>query len=281
FPPVYRALVEAGTRSGRLAAVLEGLADSARKLREVRHMVLTALVYPVAVVLLSFGLFALAVAEILPRFELIYEGHSPPILAGLASLESKIGRFGVVVPVAIVLVVAVWWYRSSRALVLQRNAGRSGLLSSLPGVRSLLATAQAATLAELLALLLEHEVPLDEAVNLAAGTLNDPRTTTAARSTAIAIRQGGVPAADVAGPNGFTPLLRWMISQGQNERALMPLMRQTARNYRRRTERQADWLRIYLPMLLTVGIGGTATLAYCLTLFIPYADMLKSLAEVR
>src|ERR1700722_7046260 len=37
FPAVYRALVEAGLRCGRLAPVLEGLAGSARKLREVRQ----------------------------------------------------------------------------------------------------------------------------------------------------------------------------------------------------------------------------------------------------
>ena len=79
-------------------------------------------------------------------------------------------------------------------------------------------------------------------------------------------------------PTGVTPFMRWLIANGQNERTLVPLIRHTAQMYRQRALRQADWLRIYLPTVLTVGIGGTATLIYGLTLFLPYTTLLKDLA---
>ena len=59
----------------------------------------------------------------------------------------------------------------------------------------------------------------------------------------------------------------------------MPLVRHTAQIYRQRTLRQADRLRVYLPTLLTIAIGGAATLIYCLALFVPYTNLLKDLAD--
>jgi general secretion pathway protein F len=277
FPPVYRALVAAGLRCGRLGPVLEGLANSARKLREVRQIMLMSLLYPLGVLLLVFGLFAFLVVALLPTFSDLYDRRPPAALERLLSLGEHFGVWGPVVPIAIVLVFALWWYRSSRALVLQTGGG--GLLSSMPGVRSLLASAQAASLADVLALLLEQGVPLDEAVRLAAATVNDPATHDAAQSMAIAVQRGGAAVPKAGRPNGLTPFMRWMIANGQNERTLVPLVRHTAQIYRQRTLRQADWLRIYLPTVLTIGIGGTATLIYCLTLFIPYTELLKSLAD--
>jgi general secretion pathway protein F len=278
FPPVYRALVTAGLRCGRLGPVLEGLANSARKLREVRQIMLMALLYPLGVVLLAFGLFTFLVVVLLPAFPPLYDRRAPTGLEKLLSIGEHASVWGPIVPIAIVLLFALWWYRSSRALVLQ-TGGSGGILSSMPGVRSLVASAQAASLADVLALLLEQGVPLDEAVQLAAGTVGDPATHAAAQSLAIAVQRGSVAAHDVGRPNGLTPFMRWMITNGQNERTLVPLVRHTAQIYRHRTLRQADWLRTYLPTVLTIGIGGTATLLYCLTVFIPYTDLLKRLAD--
>ncbi|HEX4143218.1 MAG TPA: type II secretion system F family protein [Pirellulales bacterium] len=277
FPPVYRALVAAGLRCGRLGPVLEGLANSARKLREVRQIMLMALLYPLGVVLLAFGLFAFLVAALLPTFSELYDRHPPAALDDLLSIGKSVGIWGPIVPIVVVLVFGLWWYRSSRALVLQLR-GR-GLLSSMPGVRSLLASAQATSLADILALMLEQGVPLDEAVRLAAATVNDPATHDAAQTLAVAVQRGGAAVPDTGGPNGLTPFLRWLIANGQNERTLVPLVRHTAQIYRQRTLRQADWLRTYLPTVLTIGIGGMATLIYCLAVFIPYANLLKSLAD--
>ena len=85
------------------------------------------------------------------------------------------------------------------------------------------------------------------------------------------------PASDPAG--GLAPLIRWLILRGQNERMLVPLVRHTAETYRQRTLRQTDWLRFYLPALLTVGIGGTATLLYGLSLIVPLANLYRHFAD--
>ncbi len=277
FPPVYRAMVEAGMRCGRLAPVLEGLAGSVDKLRDVRQTILAALLYPLGVVLMTLGLFAFLVMVVLPTMPQLYDGHAPAGLAGLLSIGKHLEPWGLMVPVAVVLLFAVWWYRSSRSLVLQTGSGGK-FLSGMPGVRGLLMNVQAASLADVLALLLEQGIPLHEAVLLAADVTGDGPTRTAAEALSQANLRGQTTQPETGRWSGLTPFLNWLIASGQNERTLVPLVRHTGVIYRQRKPlRQADWLRVYLPAVLTVSIGGTVTLVYVLTLFVlPYTGLLKA-----
>ncbi len=278
FPPVYRALVEAGLRSGRLAPVLEALAVSARRLRDVRQTMLHALLYPLGVVILACSLSVFMFQKVLPSLALVYDRHPPTGLKVLGAIGDYSDVWGSIVPGAIIVLMAIWWYRSSRALVLQSGRG-ARLFGMLPGVRRVVASSQAASLAEILALLLEQGVPLDEAILLAADTVGDRATRDAAQTLALNIQRGAAPTTDVPRKSGLAPLVRWLMIGGQNQRTLVPLVRHTAEVYRQRTLRQADWLRFYLPALLTAGIGGTVTLLYGLSLFLPLTHMFEDLAR--
>ncbi len=57
IPPVYRAVVEAGMRTGRLPAALESVARSTRWLSECRRMVAGAFVYPLVLFLVGWASF--------------------------------------------------------------------------------------------------------------------------------------------------------------------------------------------------------------------------------
>src|SRR5689334_15506248 len=68
IPPLYRAVVEVGARSGRLAAALEGMARYLRGVGDVRRAIGLALWYPMLVVCLAYGLFVGLVYLVVPRF---------------------------------------------------------------------------------------------------------------------------------------------------------------------------------------------------------------------
>ena len=74
------------------------------------------------------------------------------------------------------------------------------------------------------------------------------------------------------------PLVNWLMLAAGRNGALEPALRHSADAYRRRARHQADLTRVFLPVVLTVGIAGVATAAYALVLFVPYAAMLHSLA---
>ena len=204
FPPLYRALVEAGLRSGRLAAALESLAGSARTLRDVRQTMLYALAYPVGVILLACSLLVFMLARVEPQIAPLYDGHPPTGLQDLTSAGEFATLWLPIVQGLVLLTFGCWWFRANRALVLQ--TGRSApVLGWMPGVRRMIAYAQSAALAEILGLLLEHGVPLGEAVLLAADAVGDRGTREAARTLAAAVEQGAAPAASPRRAGGLAP----------------------------------------------------------------------------
>lgn len=293
FPPLYRALVTAGIRSGRLPAALEQLGTSARRLAALRRLVLGALVYPVIVVLLTYGLFLFFIVRIAPVLStsapLAPHQVPPQLMRFLGGMKVHVQYWGPIVPTLLVVLLVAWWFRSRRAMVLQSGiAGR--VLGTFAPLRRLLNDAQAAGLAETLSLLVEHQTPLPEAVTLAAETTGDKALLEAARQLAAEIASGSGNRVDPPRSQSRTaerqrsvtaipPLLHWLIVTGAAQPNLAAALRQNAEMYRRRAIARADWLRWRLPVLLTLGIGGTATLIYALILFVPWFSLLKELSQ--
>ena len=67
---------------------------------------------------------------------------------------------------------------------------------------------------------------------------------------------------------------------GQSHGALEPALRHAAEIYQRRARTQADAARIFVPIFLTVVIGGSVTLAYALLLFGPWTMVLRTMSGI-
>src|SRR3954447_17311510 len=72
-PPVYRAVVEAGLRAGRLPTGLESLAGFVRSYDDARRTIGLAFWYPMIVLVLAYTLFVLMVTQMVPRFLTAFE----------------------------------------------------------------------------------------------------------------------------------------------------------------------------------------------------------------
>ena len=282
LPPVYRAVVEAGLRTGRLPAALEALAGSIRRVAETRRGVATAAIYPLLVLMVAWGLFAFftyftaaRIAGPLKAFDVGGRG----LYEWLASCGKSAMYWGPALPLLILVLAAAWWYCSSRAAIAEpRLAGR--LLGWLPWVGGTLRWSRTAAFAEVLALLVENRVGLDEAIVLAAEACGDRRMVPAARQLAAEIRRGENLDRNVPGRKEFPPLLLWLMSTAERHTALLPALKHAAETYHRRAQHQAELARVFLPVVLTLVVGGSVALIYALTLFVPYTSMLRALGGV-
>lgn len=274
LPPVYGAVVRAGARSGRLGAALEGLADTAREQLELRRALSLALIYPLLVLSLAYLLFVGFVVWVLPRFEAIFVDFRiapPPVMVLLGRSGDWVARFWLIGPVVLVAFLLLWAW-SGRAGAFPGGGLR--LLSWAPWTRSMARYSAAAGFADLTALLIEHDVPLAEAVELAGRSCGDRALERAALDLSGTLRAGGA----IAAPAGFPPLLSWLIGHGNRQGRLAPALRHAAESYRRRGHHQATLVRTLLPIALTIVIGGTAVTIYVLTLFVPFLTLLSRLS---
>lgn len=275
-PRLYRSVVEAGARAGRLPAALEGVATYARSVSELRTTIGLALLYPLVVLLVGYSLFVGLTVVLAPRLEMAFEDMkltTPMAVRGLSRLGESALWWGPALPIAMVVGAIAWgWTGRARSLDPSR-IGRG--LGWLPWVGGMVSSAKAAMYADLLALLLENRVPLSEAMELAGEASGESRLRTGSRRAAEAVRSG-------AGPGeigeGLPPMLRWILSTGGEDGTLSASLRRAAGLYHERANETADILRTMLPAGLMIVIGGGAALLYGLSLFVPVTELLEQLS---
>ena len=93
FTDMYVNMVRAGEQSGSLQEVLRRLAEHYERFAEVRSKVISALIYPVIVMLVGFAIVVVFVLFILPTFLSVFEGSKVELPASTQLLIGiKIGR---------------------------------------------------------------------------------------------------------------------------------------------------------------------------------------------
>ncbi len=289
FPPVWRTVVLAGLRAGHLAAALESLSLTARRASELRRAMATALIYPAVVLTVAYLVFLFTMAYLIPVISRAYvdlTGTPNVVLAWVVSLSQTIPIWGVLIPVLCVTGLIVWWYRGGRAIRTFRSRGRGGrrlLFGShrppvIPTIGRSLRDGRMATFAELLRLMDQHQVPLPEAIILAADASGDRGLSQAARTIAQQLEQGKVFRSRDDLPAALPPLLGWSIVSGTGRRALDRALATSAEMYRQRALNAARWATAYLPIILTVVVGGGAVLTQAVIVFLPFVSLLYRLA---
>jgi general secretion pathway protein F len=281
IPPLYRAVVEAGARSGRLPVALEGLARYVRGFSEARSAIGLALWYPLLVLCLAYTLFIGLVTLVVPRFITAFDAlglQTPGPLSYLHWVGQTVDYWWLGGPILLVLVGLVW-VGSGRAA---RFGSRGlGWLRMFPWMGSLLADYETANFAELLALLLEHHVTYPDALMLAAESTGDARLVAGMRQLAAALTRGESAKLALASVDrrALLPMLRWVLASGQEQGSLVAGLHNLTDVYRKRARYKAEQLYVFLPLVLLITIGAGAVLLYGLALFLPVIDLLQQLTR--
>ena len=278
FPPSYVALVEAGLRSNRLTDALVSAGDFARTLLGMQHQVRSALVYPALIFVIAYGFFLLLLEELVPRITdlLAVSGGSPHIfLKCLQALSHSMVYWGPALPAALFVfalatgVIPIPFLRPSAALVER--------IHLLPWIGRIIRDRQSAGFCQLLAILVDREVPLPLSLELASTASGNRQLADECHRIAADLRRGVALSESLKAAVCLPPFTRWMLASGHDQGGLAPAMVTLADIYRRRAESQRQLFSISAPLILTVAIGGTAVALYALLVFVPMRDLFMQL----
>lgn len=277
FPAPFHAVVEAGQAAGRLPAAFESLSRTARRLSEVEEAIKVALVYPLAVLLLSYTLAICFAVFLAPFFQAAAEAFHPDLAPWLHTL-AKLGETALWWGPAPPLLVAAGLWLASRGAGLWSANWRGWLWRRLPGVRKLLQLSRLASFSEIMSLLLEAGAPLGKGLGLAARATGDGALEKAAQAAATAADRGETLDVALARERTLPRFLVWLVAHGERQGNLPASFRHAAAIYRERALWQADLVRHWGAILLTLTIGGSAVIAFALLLFFPLTSMLNHIA---
>jgi type II secretory pathway component PulF len=245
-----------------------------------RRVTGVALLYPLVIVIVACLMLAVVFSQVIPRFEWLDQPHFG-VFSQLSHWDAIVPILGLIVPCVVTLAAVIWWWRSGR--VHGGRGARFAALAWLPGSRQVQRWSQAATFVELLRLLVERGLPLDQSLRLAGEAIEDQRLCVAAARLADQIGRGEVlwPAdggRTESAAAEFPLLIRVALRQVHDRELLMGGLKQAAVMYRERAIRTAEWYAEYMPILLTVAVGGTLTIGFTILVLWPYASTLSELS---
>lgn len=258
FPPLYRALVEAGAAAGDLPGVLEQIAEHAVQRGEVAAKLRRALASPMiaAGCLLVVGTALLVFVA--PRFVEISRIVGPSPLTQLTSNESTLASSWLALEVwmGMMLVAAV----AAVAFTFLRNpmdGARSGGAARyrIPVLGRLRYDADVASLASTLALLVRRRVPLPRALDLAAEVTESGPLRRVALAAADAAHEGSglADSARVAGM--FAPSMLWIVEAAEKRGEAADALDDLARIYRQRLARAVDRAAVVITPIAELVVG--------------------------
>ncbi len=190
FPRVYVAMVEAGETGGFLDVVLAQIADFQAREKEMKGKVMTALLYPVILLVLAVGVLVFLLVFFIPKFQPIFTsfGGTLPLLTQIIVGVSEILRtYGLF----ILLALAIGGYLVRNWLV--SEAGRrawEGLILKLPVIGPLVAQFAMARFCRMLGTLLGASVPLINGLNVARRSIGNQILVDAVSNSIERVKEG-------------------------------------------------------------------------------------------
>lgn len=272
FPEIYRASVAAGEQSGRLATVLERLADYAESRDALRQKMLTALAYPLLLTFVAVcvvtGLLVYVVPQIVGVFASMKQQLPLPTVV-LIGLSEFVKRWGIVL--FAVFAALVFGAR----FALRRDAVRRvwhGWLLRLPLIGKLTRAANTARAARTLALLSASAVPLLEALAIAAQVVPNLPMRDALRRAAHKVREGGAFSRALADSGYFPPVAVRLVASGERSGQLERMLDEAATHQAKELDR---WLAVLTAVLgpAVILLVGAMVLFIVLAILLPIFDM--------
>jgi type II secretory pathway component PulF len=275
IPAHLRGLVIAGIRSGNLGDFLSRFSGYVGIGTEVKRRLWLNLAYPVITACAALALFVLVSTILISQFESIYRDFGIP-LPGLTNAIIAMSHMVNTIwpPVAILLAVGFCtWLAAS---VFLKPAMRRSLAGRIPVLGAVWRTTSLAEFCHLLALLLESQLPLPEALRLTGEGVQDVDMDEACRAMAVEVESGRSLAEAMAAkrlfPAGLPSLLRW----AERDKSLAEVLHMAGTMFETRARAHSTFTGTAVTVLCVLLVLGMLTVIPAL--FLPLITLISRLS---
>ncbi|MBT5873933.1 MAG: type II secretion system F family protein, partial [Candidatus Latescibacteria bacterium] len=248
-------LVDAGERAGLVGRVLGQLADSQDREETLRGKVSNALMYPVAIMLVSMGAALVLLTHVIPLFAEMFHQSGVPLpvptqfVISLSDLVVAYWSWGVILTTSMAYVVFRYCRRPETRLSLDRHRLR------LPYLGPIYRGAALSRFTDSLSMLLGSGVPLVTALAAASHTLLNLHLESSIIESASAVNRGLALAASMSGNSVWPEFMTQTIGIGEETGDLASSLQHLASYYSRDVEHRTERLTAIMEPLLIVSVA--------------------------
>ena len=270
FSPLVIELVRMGEASGRLDIVLSRASEHLERARVTRSAVLTAMMYPVIVLLASLGVTLFMLVGVIPKLErfITRGGHRLPAMTqDLIDGTAWLHTHGPMLLLAVAVLLAAAWltWRSVRG-----RQAMDGVALRTPVVGGLLRLSGTAAMARGLGLLLESSLTLLDALEVARSLVSNRAMRRRVEASRQAVLEGHSFAEALRRGREFLPMLSQMVAIGETTGRLDLVLNETAAFHEKQLAATIRRLSAWIEPVVIIIVGsivGFVYLAFFLALF--------------
>jgi general secretion pathway protein F len=255
FPEIYRSTVSAGEQSGHLDSVLERLAEYTESRDAMRQKVIGALLYPLVLTAMCFGIVAILLTYVVPKVIEVFEANHaklPLATRVLVGVSDFLRIYGIWLVVAIAIAGFIFW----RSLKSVGNLRRfHHVLLTVPVVGRILRGFNTARFTRTLSILVASAVPVLDSLRIASEVVMNLPMRDAVNEAAARVREGAPIGRSLAASRLFPPMTIHLISSGESSGELQAMLERAATNQERELEGLLAAMVGLLGPLLIVGMG--------------------------
>ena len=229
FAGIVVRLARVGEQSGELDLALTRAADHLEGRRNLRALVVNALVYPALAVLMAVGVSAFLVVGVIPKVAAFLQAGGaqlPPVTQHLLDVSDWIVRNGVGIVLAVTAGVALWL---SVRLSGKGRELQDAFLLRIPVCGGILRLSATAVFARAMETMIASGVSLLDALDVSASLLSNRRYRRRVRTVHGEVMRGTSLSTALAGVPEFLPMLMRMAAVGEMTGSLAETFGETAR----------------------------------------------------
>jgi type IV pilus assembly protein PilC len=281
FDSLFTHMVEAGETGGVLDLILQRLATLIEKVVKLKRSIVSASIYPAAVVVVAVAAVAVIMVVVIPQFEQIFLGLLGPgealplptrIVMAISNFLAGWGGLGLLAAIIGASVGTSFYYKTPK--------GRwviDSLLLKLPIFGSILRKIAVARFSRILATLLSSGVPILQSLEITAKTAGNVIVEDAILKVRAGVERGESFVEPLKATDVFPHMVSQMVGVGEQTGALDAMLGKIADFYEDEVDSAiADLLALIEPAL--IGFLGITIGSIVISMYLPLFTLIGKLA---
>jgi type IV pilus assembly protein PilC len=276
FDSLFTNMIAAGEAGGILDTILKRLATFIEKAVKLKGQVKSAMVYPVAIIIIAAVVVTVILWKVIPTFAAMFSGMGaqlPLPTRIVIALSNGIVRYGlfVIIGIAAVIYGLRQYY--------QTDAGRhqiDAIVLKLPVLGLLMRKIAVARFCRTLATLISSGVPILDGLEITAKTSGNAIVEDAIMVTRKSIERGETISAPLKETGVFPPMVTQMIGVGEATGALDAMLAKIADFYEEEVDVAVAGLLTLLEPIMIAVLGGVVG-GIVIAMYMPIFDMISKM----
>jgi len=282
FDSLFVNMIEAGEAGGILDLILQRLSSYIEKIVKLRRDVVSAMVYPSAVIVIAIAVIAVIMVFVIPSFQNIFTGLLGPgellplptrIVVGISEFLAGIGGLIILgVVVAISLALRFYYKTPGGRRIIDK------VLLKVPVIGSILRKIAVARFSRTLSTLLSSGVPILQSLEITGRTAGNVILEEAIQKVRTGVERGESVVEPLKATEVFPNMVSQMIAIGEQTGALDAMLGKIADFYEQEVDSAiASLLTLIEPIM--IGFLGVTIGSIVIAMYLPLFTLIGKMAQ--